>query len=212
MHRRPRTLTTVLTVAALGLPALAMPATAGANAYTTVYNAFTRSGSIKPCQYSAATLRAAESETPNYDQQYFADFSDAVQGALNAQVGGVCAGGAKTNVLGGSGTSLPGSGGGALPTSVRAGTGSGPPVAFVLLAVLAGLLVLGGAVFTIAWRSGVESPWMADWRHACEEASFRFSGRWAEIADRRRTGDRRRIGGRRRIADRRRRRGGQRVA
>lgn len=171
-------------IAALAL-ALALPGVAGANAYSTVYNWFEQHGSVKPCEFSVATLHAAQSETPNYDQQYFADFGAAVQSALSAQVGGVCAGGAKSTVLGGPSASLNGTGGGPLPTSVRASTGSGVPLTFVLLAVLVGLLAIGGAVFAVAWRRGAESNVMADWRHACAEASFQISGRWEELTDRR---------------------------
>jgi len=181
---RRSVLLTAAAVAALAL-ALALPGAAGANAYTTVYSAFTAHGTIKPCEFSAATLHAAESETPNYDQQYFADFGAAIQSALSARVGGVCAGGANSSLLGGTSPSLNGTGGGPLPTSVRASTSSGVPLTFVLLAVLISLLAAGGAILAVAWRRGAESGVMADWRHACEEASFRISGQWEELTDRR---------------------------
>jgi hypothetical protein len=64
---------------------------------------------------------------------------------------------------------------------------------FVLLAILAGLLAIGGVIFALTLRAGIESPWLADWRHACEEASFRLSGRWAEHTDRRRRRARKRL-------------------
>ena len=180
-----RRLATATCLAAIALP-LVLPAVAGANAYTEVYAEFQKVGSVPACKFTAATLKAAQGETPSYDQQYFADFSDAVTNALNAQVGGVCAGGKQSSVLGGTAPALNGTGGGPLPKSTSASTSSNVPLAFVLLGVLVGLLAIGGAVFAVVWRRGIESPWMADWRHACQEASFRLEGRWAEHTDRRR--------------------------
>ena len=188
MLRRVAPLSWIATVAI----ALVAPASAAANAYTTVYKAYTKTGTLRPCEFKAATLSAALHQTPPYELQYLAQFPEAIQGALNAQDAGVCATGAATaNPLGGPGAPRRGSGGGPLPKSVSASTSAGIPFAIALLGVLAALLAIGGGWYALARRGGVQSPWLTDWRHACSEAGFQLSSRWANLTDRRRTrGDR----------------------
>jgi hypothetical protein len=187
MNRR---LALLITIASTALP-LAAPATAGASAYSTVYNAWSKTGALRQCEFPAATLSAALHETPAYDLQYVADFPDAVQGALQAWDAGVCAKSGSSSTLA-AGTARQGSGGGPLPTSVRASTSSGAPLPIVVLAVLAGLLVIAGGWYSLARRRGTQSQWLADWRHACAEAQYRLSGRWADLSDRPRRRRRRR--------------------
>ena len=173
--------------------ALVAPAAAGANAYTTVYKAYTKAGSLPSCEFKAATLSAALHETPPYELQYLAQFPEAIQGALNAQDAGVCAAGAASaNPLGGPGAPRRGSGGGPLPKSVSASTSAGIPFAIALLGVLVALLAIGGGGYALARRAGVRSPWLTDWSHACSEARFQISGRWANLTDRGRPRERRR--------------------
>jgi hypothetical protein len=176
--------------AAAVLCLLALPSSAAANAYTLVYGTYQRqNGVIRSCQFRASTLRAALSEEPPYDVQYFAEIGNAIQAALNAEVAGSCAPGA-SSALPTTGPNRPGAGAGGLPHSSTQATSSGIPFAIGLLAALAALIALGGGVYALAWRSGTRSPWLTDWHHAAAEAGYRFSGRWASLTDRRHSGRR----------------------
>jgi hypothetical protein len=188
MSRRVALLSSIITVAL----ALVAPAAAGANAYTRVYKAYTKAGSLAPCEFKAATLSAALHQTPPYELQYLAQFPEAIQGALNAQDAGVCAAGAgSVNPLGGPGAPRRGSGGGPLPKSVSASSSAGVPLAFALLGALGALLAIGGVWYAVARRAGVQSSSLTDWRHACAEAGYRLSARWADLTDRPRSRGRR---------------------
>ena len=60
---------------------------------------------------------------------------------------------------------------------------SGAPAPLIFLAVLAGLLALGGAAYGIArWRAW-EPPWALRTRHALGEAGWRASATWADFTD-----------------------------
>ncbi|MHB8691506.1 MAG: hypothetical protein ACYDHH_09700 [Solirubrobacteraceae bacterium] len=177
---------------------LVLPSSAAANAYTRVFRTYQRqNGVIRSCQFHASTLRAALSEEPIYEVEYFADFGNAVQAALNAEVAGSCSSGALSG-LPPAGPNRPGAGAGHLPRSSTQPTSSGIPFAIGLLGALAALIALGGGVYALAWRSGTQSLWLTDWRHAAAEAGYRFSGRSASLTDRRRwrRSDRRRSRGR----------------
>jgi hypothetical protein len=60
---------------------LALPATASANDFQTVYREYKRSGTIKPCKFSNGQLRGAERQTPPDVEQYAPSFLDALQSA-----------------------------------------------------------------------------------------------------------------------------------
>jgi GH25 family lysozyme M1 (1,4-beta-N-acetylmuramidase) len=65
--------------------ALIPAAAASASVYTEVLNTYQATGSIPPCRFSSGQLSAALKGIDTYGQQYFADFSDAVQSALAAR-------------------------------------------------------------------------------------------------------------------------------
>ncbi len=60
---------------------LGAPATASANDFQTVYNAYKKQGTIKPCAFSEQQLRNANHETPPDVAQYAPSFLDAVASA-----------------------------------------------------------------------------------------------------------------------------------
>jgi hypothetical protein len=161
---------------------LALPASAAADAFTTVENAYKRTGTINACQFSAATLSQALRQEDTYATQYFNDFATAVQGALNTRAGGACRAGGGTHLPSGAAALI----GGAPPGSVTATTGAGPPAPLLLLAGFAALLALLGGVYGIARAGAWDIPGAADWRQAWAEASYRLSLRWSDLADRRR--------------------------
>jgi hypothetical protein len=53
----------------------------------------------------------------------------------------------------------------------------------VVIAALAGLLVLAGVAWTVAQRRAFEPHWTQSMRHAISEAGFRASETWAEFLD-----------------------------
>jgi hypothetical protein len=66
---------------AVVLLALALPAAASANDFQNVYREYKRTGTIKPCRFSAQQLQNAERETPPDVEQYAPSFLDALQSA-----------------------------------------------------------------------------------------------------------------------------------
>src|SRR5204863_6750561 len=61
--------------------AVALPQSAFANDFQTVYRVYKRTGAIKPCRFSDNQLRNAERETPPDVEQYAPSFLDALQAA-----------------------------------------------------------------------------------------------------------------------------------
>ncbi len=57
------------------------------------------------------------------------------------------------------------------------------PFPLVLLAVLAGLALLGGLLWALVRFLALDPPWLATSRHATAEAGWRASNAWAEFAD-----------------------------
>ena len=76
MSRRTRTL-----LAIAGAASLALPATASANDFQTVYREYKRTGTVKPCRFSDNTLRNAQRQTPPDVEQYAPSFLDALENA-----------------------------------------------------------------------------------------------------------------------------------
>jgi hypothetical protein len=68
-------------------------------------------------------------------------------------------------------------------TAAHAGGGGDAPFPVLALAVLAGLLTLGGLVFgLVRWRAW-EPDWVQRMRHATGEAGWRAASTWAEFTD-----------------------------
>jgi hypothetical protein len=133
-----------LVVASVG-PA-AVPAAASAappSAYQQVLSVYQSQGTVPACQFSGAELSEALNGVDTYGQQYFADFTQAVQAALSARAAGACTGSATASAR------APGE---AQPPAhfgpVTAATSAGFPAP---LAVLAGLALAAGLLGAGAW-------------------------------------------------------------
>jgi hypothetical protein len=171
-----------LAVAAVLASALVSAAAARANVYTDVLHVYQANGSIPPCRFSSAQLSTALKGIDTYGQQYFADFSNAVQNALAARASGACSVAAQRAVLAARGAR--GGVGAPLPASLTAATDSGLPAPIVLMAVVA---LSVGAVLCVRWLAlagGWEPEWTLRWRHAWGEMGYRVAGRWGELVDR----------------------------
>jgi hypothetical protein len=160
---------------------LAVPASASADSYTAVYNAYSQSGTLPACQFSTAELESALTEAPTYDVEYFGEFSDAIQAAISERASGDCtrhhAGSALPRPRG----PLPPAP--RLPTSLTPGTGAGIPLPLLLALILAGLAVLGGGAAALARGFGWDPQWAQSVRHSWGEAEYRVAGTWEEFRD-----------------------------
>lgn len=150
------------------------PAGAGAapNAYSQVLAAYQANGSVPPCQFTSAQLQQALKGVDTYGEQYFADFTNAVQTALAARASGACSPGSRVRAPGvaapGSGFTAPG---------VTAPTASGVPAPIAVLAALTLALAAAGAVVLLGRSRGWDPRWMAWLRHAAGEAAYRAGSR-----------------------------------
>jgi len=171
-----RKLATAVTLIALIALALA-PAAARASAYTDVLRVYQADGSIPPCKFSSVQLDAALKGVDTYGQQYFADFTNAVQSALAARASGACSPG--LHAFSTAGASAPS----ALPPSLTSATEANLPAPILLMAALG--VVIGSVLGlrALARGFGWEPAWAAGWRHAWGEASYRLSGGWEEVLD-----------------------------
>jgi hypothetical protein len=163
------------------LIALLLPAgLAQASAYSVVLKTYETQGTIPPCQFSSRVLNSALANVDTYGAQYFADFTAAIQTALDNRAAGVCSP-ARAALTGGPVRA------GALPRSalpaVGASTGADLPAPLVLLAVFGGLAALAGAGATVARARGWDPAPVAAGRHAWHEAGYRLGGTWAEFVD-----------------------------
>jgi hypothetical protein len=182
VNRRFLPLMTVLAVAAL-------PAVARANAYTSVLHAYERTGSIPACSFSSRELDDARKQEDTYAAEYFADFTAAIQTALEARASGQCsAGGNAASVAAASASPV----GPQHLGSVTSATGSGVPAPIVLMAVIALGAALVAAGAGVAYLRGWDPAWVAAWRHACDESGYRIGAIWAEFTDWIHASDRRR--------------------
>lgn len=182
-----------LLLAAL-LASLLLPvASAGANAFMAVEQAYAGSPSqtIAPCKFSPGELAQAESSVPNDAQQYDQNLIAAIEQARQQRADGACrpkkrrAANATTPV----GTPAPppaprlGPGTPLHLGSATAATDSGLPAPIAILAVLAGLLLIGGAALGTARLRGWDPGWLARSGHSWREAGHRASGIWSEFGD-----------------------------
>jgi hypothetical protein len=162
------------------LAALLAPAAAHASAYSDVLKTYQLKGSIPPCQYSSKVLNSALKGVDTYGAQYFADFTNAIQTALDNRASGSCA---PRSSLGGFGPTTRGPVGTASLRSLTAPTTAAFPAVILLLALLAGVAVLATAAGAIVVARGWDPAPAAVWRHAWQEAGYRFGGTWAEFRD-----------------------------
>ncbi len=168
--------------AAVLLLALVPVAAARANVYTNVLHVYQRSGSIPPCQFSSEQLSAALRQIDTYGQQYFADFSSAVQNALTARAGGACSAAAphpsQAALHAPAGIAAP-----PLPPSATSPSDAGVPAPIVLMTVVIVVVAVVLAGRAIAVASGWEPRWAVRWRHAWGEAGYRVGTSWGDFAD-----------------------------
>ena len=151
------------------------PAAAQAGIYDQVLHVYQARGSIPACQFTSAQLSTALKGIDTYGQQYFADFSDAVQSALAQRASGACLPGAKPATA----VALPP----LRPRSVTAPTDAGVPAPILAMAALGLAIALAFGVSVMARSLGWEPQWLARWRHACAEASYRAGGGLSVLAD-----------------------------
>jgi hypothetical protein len=156
----------------------ATPSSATASAYSQVLRAYQVSGSVPPCRFSSAQLAAALRSIDTYGQQYFADFSNAVQSALAARAAGACTPGAHPRVSSSPAPQAP------LPPSATSATDANLPLPMLVLGGLTAVLSLAVGAAAATRSVGWEPGWAAAWRHAWGEAGYRMSGRAADLADR----------------------------
>jgi hypothetical protein len=173
-----------LTAAALtsvALAALSGPAAAGRpSVYNRVLQVYQAQSTIPPCTFSSAELATALRGIDTYGQQYFADFSAAIQGALAARAAGACAPSRHQTAQ----SQVPVAAGPALPSSPTAATEAGIPLVILLLGGLGLALAAAAALVALTRGLGWEPAWLPGWRHACAEAGYRISGGWSNLADR----------------------------
>jgi hypothetical protein len=181
-------------VAAL-LTSLLLPvASASASAYTAVLNAYASSPTqtIPPCKFSASVLAQARSSVPNDNQQYDQSLIVAIEQAQQQRAGGACR--AKKHRTGEAATPV---GTPAPPAAPRLGrstplplgsptaaTDSGLPAPIAILAVVAGVFLIGAVALGAARLGGWDPEWLIRSRHSWSEAGYRVSGIWSKVGDR----------------------------
>ena len=139
--RLVRTLIAALALAAVVLPGIAI---AGPSVYLSVLHVYESQGTIPACRFSSPQLEDALRGVDTYGAQYFADFTQAIQGALSTRAAGACSG---SDAGAGSRPSIPAriSGPPAQFGPLIAATSAGVPAPLVLLGVLAAALTAFGA-------------------------------------------------------------------
>ncbi|MDQ6745340.1 MAG: hypothetical protein M3Z27_04910 [Actinomycetota bacterium] len=182
---RLRLILTTLTLAALlGCAAAPGVRAQSASAYRKVLGTYEQKGTIPACQFSPAQLSAALRGVDVYGQQYFADFTAAIQRALAQRDAGACSGPPPTAS---SGTSGAGSDR-ALPLGpVTASTGAGIPLPLLILGALVALMALAGGLVALGRARGTDLAPAGPWRHLWQEAAWRAGGVWEDFRDWRRS-------------------------
>lgn len=170
------------------LPAMLITAApAFGSVYSRVLATYEQQGTIPPCTFSTPQLSAALRGVDVYGQQYFADFTAAIQTALAQRAAGACAHGSTAGAAA-AGVFSPITArarrGQALPRGgVTAPTGAGLPAPLAVLAALAGLGLIALALAALArvrgWGAGVPGVW----RHLWQEAAWRAGGVWHDFRD-----------------------------
>ena len=197
---------------ALAAAALAAPAVAQANAFDQIFKDYQRTGKVEPCKYSQAQLQQAQSQVPNDVQAYAPDFPNALQAALEQRAGGACRSGGQAPVQTTTAATPPPATTPAAPTpsgvtttpaptpdptvapaandqaiartaASASGSDASVPAPVVALAVLGGLLALGGLLYGLAHWLAFDPPWAQRARFAMAEAGWRVGNTWSEFAD-----------------------------
>ncbi len=167
--RASRLLAGVIAAALLGAP----PALAAGTGGGSVQSVYQSTGTIPPCEFSAAQLSNALHRIDTFDAVYFADFPNAIKAALASRAGGACSrsriGAAPSSVADAPLPDLP----------VTAATNGSIPLPMVLLALIAALGALGAGGTWLLRRS--DPAWAASARHSVAEAGYRLGGVWAEL-------------------------------
>jgi hypothetical protein len=175
---RPR-----IAVCVLALIVLFPAAAAGASPYSKVLHTYQQRGAIPPCRFTPTELSSALKAVDLYGQQYFADFTNAIQSALAARAGGACG----AHPAGSATPAVPSSGGlsGLKLGSIHAtaATQADLPAPLLLLAGLAAAGLLIAATTGLFWLRGWEPAFVPWWRHLWHEAEYRAGGIWAEFVD-----------------------------
>jgi hypothetical protein len=70
--------------------ALSSAPAAHADAFTDVFKAYAKTGTIDPCKFTPAQLKQAKGQIPNDYAQYAPDFKDAIDAAAKARAAGAC--------------------------------------------------------------------------------------------------------------------------
>lgn len=138
-----RRLATLVVLTLTLLPAVL----ARASVYTDVLHVYQATGSIPPCRFTSAQLSTALKGIDTYGQQYFADFSNAVESALAARAGGACSAAALRPSLSAlrSPAGIPAP---PPPSSVTAPSNADLPAPIIAMAVIA---LLVAAVLAVRW-------------------------------------------------------------
>jgi hypothetical protein len=158
-----------------------LPATAAASVYTEVLHTYQVKGSIPPCQFSSAQLSTALKGIDTYGQQYFADFSNAIQNALSARASGACNPAALRAAL--AAHAAPRTPAPPLPASLTPPTDAGIPAPILAMAAIALAVGILLGVRALALAGGWEPRWTIRWRHAWGEAGYRVGASWADFLD-----------------------------
>lgn len=179
MSRLRLALATLLTVLVLPAPF------SQASTYSQVLAAYQANGSIPPCKFSSAQLSSAMRAISTYGAQYFADFTNAIQTALDARAAGQCTAAASARAGGASAAATAPS---ALGPAIRLGpvtaaTNASIPLPLLALAVLTAVLAMILALGAAARRRGWAPAWAVASRHSWQEAGYRVGGLWAEFVD-----------------------------
>ena len=196
---------------ALAAVSLAAPAAANANAFDKIFHDYQQTGKIDPCKYSQGDLQSAQSQVPNDVEAYAPDFPNALQAALEARAGGGCHSGGKaapapvapaaptpttaapqptpgvttTPAPAADPAPAPAAADQAIARTAAAAHNSdaGVPAPVVALAVIGGLLALGGLLYGLAHWLAWDPRWAQRARFAMAEAGWRAGNTWSEFAD-----------------------------
>jgi hypothetical protein len=171
-----------LAIATLVAATLLPVSAAEAGPYAQVLHAYQTTGTIPPCEFSSAQLATALKGVDTYGAQYFADFTNAIQGALTARASGACSHpAAASSPSAARPTSVPT--GSPRVRSVTSPTAADLPAPMLLMAGLALAFALIGTVAAVGRARGWSPAWAPRWRHAWSEAGYRVGGTWAEFVD-----------------------------
>ena len=157
-------------------------ATADIGIYARVLQVYQTNGSVPPCQFTSAQLQAALKGVDTYGEQYFADFTNAIQTALASRASGVCApGGASSQAREPSVAAS-----GFTPPPVTGSSGADLPAPILVLAGVSLAVALATALAALGRAWGWDPRWIRLARHGAGEAGYRAAGFWIRRTPRRR--------------------------